>query len=76
MPASIAYHSRTSAEAISCCRRPTLTARRHEVDDQISGRHATDVVRPTDRSTWEIPLIVVVMTPTNHPRWNGHRRRR
>ena len=36
----------TSTEAISCCRTPTLTARRHDVADQISGRRPTGVRRP------------------------------
>jgi hypothetical protein len=45
-PASITYHDRTSTVAISCCRTPTLTACRHNVDDQVSGRHTTGVLRP------------------------------
>jgi len=40
--------ARTTTEAISFCGKPTLAARRHDVDDQVSGRHTTDVVRPTE----------------------------
>jgi hypothetical protein len=47
-PASIAYHTRTRPEAISCCRKPTLAACRHDVDDQNSGRQTTRVLRPGD----------------------------
>jgi hypothetical protein len=47
---------------------PTLTTCRHDVDEQISCRHTTGVLQPRDRSTWEIALIVVVMTPTNRQR--------
>src|SRR5664279_1053747 len=39
--------------------------RRHYVADPVSGRHTTSVLRPRDRSTWEVPFLVAVMTPTN-----------
>ena len=67
MPASIAYHT-------GCQQRPFRVA-----VSQLSLRAVTTLPTkpavgtqlvfsdPRDRSTWEIALIVVLMTPTNHP---------
>jgi hypothetical protein len=55
-----------STAVISCCRRPTLTGRRHDVADHRSGGRSTGVVRPRDRTTSVFHLLGVVMTPTKH----------
>ena len=50
------YRATSCRKAPLCCRKPTLTACRHDVDDQISRRHTTGVHRPGDRSTWKMSL--------------------
>jgi len=46
MLASIAYHTPPAGEAGSCCRRPTLTALRHEPADETHRRRPADDNRP------------------------------
>src|SRR5664279_5501302 len=67
MPASIAYHGRrrqwpfrVAGGQLSPSAVTTLTTK-----PAVSTRPT--LADPPDRSTCEVPVIVVVMTPTNHP---------
>jgi hypothetical protein len=67
MPASITYHGRRQQRHFVLRDANSHCAPSRRCRPNGRSAHAWCSPTPRDRSTWEIPLIVVVMTPTNHP---------